>query len=231
MRRPARGCGDCPRKLTQPYARWCDDCRWRHRGKQPIYIWTPEKDAILKAKYEGRDGIPAAIAATFGWPSWVIKKRAALLGLTACPKNRRAWTPEEVRFLEDHAGTRLVAYIAKRLGRSITSVVLKLKHMHISRRIREGYTLRDLELCFGVDHHAIDGWIRRGLLRGRHRHGGEQRAFERDAWQFTDEGLLGFIRENPTAFELRRVDQTWFMDLVLAGGLLRAAEISKEPAA
>ena len=208
-----RKCRDCPRRFRARYARWCPGCRWRHRGKPAKYVWTPERDRVLCEKYDGRKGTPARIAASFGWPSWAVKRRAAVLGLTRPPVDRRPWTAEEQAFLEEHAGTRLAAFMANKLHRSVTSVVMKLKHLHVSRRIRDGYTLRDLELCFGVDHHLIHRWIREGKLAGSHRHGGSAPAFERDAWRFTDEDVQSFIRDHPTAFELRRVDQVWFLDL------------------
>ncbi len=102
--------------------------------------------------------------------------------------------------------------------------------MKISRRFRDGYTLRDLELCFGTDHHVIDRWIREGKLVGRRR--GTQRrgqggrpggvgAGPADAWHFTDEGLVRFFRNYPMEFRLDKVDQLWFLGLVLEVGLLR----------
>ncbi|MGE3152102.1 MAG: hypothetical protein AB7G48_11010 [Nitrospiraceae bacterium] len=39
----------------------------------------------------------------------------------------------------------------------------------------------------------------------------------------TDADLLRFITEHPLAFQLRKVDQFWFMDLVTNGGLVRKA--------
>ena len=42
-----------------------------------------------------------------------------------------------------------------------------------------------------------------------------------DAWYFTDQDLLHFIRNHPLEFRLDKVDQLWFLDLVLGGGLMR----------
>lgn len=178
--------------------------------KPALYVWTPAKDAVLRERYDGRKGSAAKLAAAFGWPKWVITKRAQGLGLCRPVENRQPWTPEEERLLEEMAGERAITFMARRLKRSDTSVALKLKRMKISCRIRNGYTLRDLELCFGVDHHLVNRWIRTGLLKGQRRFGA---GFAREAWAFTDGDLRRFVRENPTAFELRRVDQVWFLDL------------------
>jgi hypothetical protein len=234
-----RPCEDCGRPhIAGPYARWGLCCRWKHRGPPPTkkkYVWTPERDAIVRERYDSKvrgraDEIGQALG---GWPGWVVKKRAATLGLSMpWPADRRDWTPEEVRFLEEHAGNRLTHWIAKRLKRSETSVVLKLKRMKISRRWREGYTLRELELCFGTDHHVIERWIREGLLVGRRRGTRRQGPGGRgpgggyapaDPWVFEDEDLVRFIQGNPMAFRLDKVDQLWFMDLITAGGIMRRA--------
>jgi len=191
------------------------------------YLWTPERDQVLRERYDGKvKGRAAAIAASLGWPTWCIKKRAAALGL-CYPVDQKDWTPKEERFLWEHAGRRLTRWMARQLGRSEASVVLKLRRMKISGRYREGYTLQELELCFGCDHHMIDRWIRAGWLRGRRRgtrrnvgpHGGGPH----DPWVFSDAGLLAFIQAHPTDFRLDKVDQLWFMDLLLDGGLVARA--------
>jgi hypothetical protein len=193
------------------------------------YFWTAERDQVLRDRYDGKiKGRAAELAqAIGGWPTYEIKKRAGRLGLTH-PVDRRDWTRDEQRFLWEHAGSRHVHWLAKRLNRSEASVVLKLKRMHISRRWREGYTLRDLEACFGIDHHGIDRWIRDGWLHGRRR--GTRRAGvggrgggPADCWVFSDAAILQFIQAHPMAFRLDKVDQFWFMDLLRRGAVVRRA--------
>jgi hypothetical protein len=195
------------------------------------YDWTAERDAVLKAKYDGKiHGRAAEIGRELGYPTWRVKKRAAELGLCYASV-RTPWTKQEVAFLLEHAGSRTVQWMVKRLpGRTLTMVVLKLKRLRISRRWREGYTVRDLEECFGVDHHSLDRWIREGKLVGRRRGtdrkgpGGRPNgggAGPGDPWVFTDANCVRFIREHPTTFRLDKVDQVWFLDLVIGGGLLR----------
>lgn len=205
-------CDACPAPADKGrFARFCGQCRRQRMRKPAKYVWTPERDALLRARYDGRRFCGNKTAAALGWPKWVITKRAQELGLCRPVENRRPWTPQEERFLEDHAGTRLAAWIARQLGRTTTSVVMKVKHERLRLRIREGYTMRDLEMCFGVDHHAIERWLREGRLRGRRRY---ENGAARDAWVFRDEDLRAFVYNHPTAFDLRRVDQTWFLDLV-----------------
>lgn len=218
-------CADCSALFvgTVP-AKWCPSCRWRHRGRKPKkYVFSDDVDERIRKTYDGRvRGRAAAIGKALGWPSWQVKKRAGLLGLTH-PVNRKAWTTDDEAFLLDHCGSRHVHWIASKLGRSLASVVMKIKHLKISRRFREGYTLRELELCFGVDHRVIQGWAKDGKLEAGRR--GTQQ--EHDAWFVTDEQILVFVRDHPMAFRLDKVDQHWFMDLITSGNLIRQAIVDE----
>lgn len=123
--------------------------------------------------------------------------------------------------LERLLGKVSAATIAKRLKRTETSVVMKIKALGHSRRVSEGYTIRDLELCLGEDHHKIQKWIANGWLRdrlqGTRRHDGNGR----DIHRFREKDILNFIKNYPHEINLGKIDQTWFLDIVL----LRGAEL------
>lgn len=142
----------------------------RPRGIRPKYSWRPEYDAYLKAQYFGglnrRFRVLNRMIRLTGLPRWYIKRQAARLGLTM-HMDRKPWTRAELDVLNDLVGRVSVTTIAKRLRRPISSVTNKLKRLQISRRVRNGYTMRDLELCLGEDHHKLSGWIKNGWLRDR----------------------------------------------------------------
>lgn len=169
------------------------------------YHWNPEKDAVLRAHYTGKRGQAKVVAAKLGWPTYQICKRASLLGLSK-PRKHKPWTQEDIDKLENLIGINTVETIAAKLGRTVFSVRNQIYARGHSGRISEGYTLASLSECFGVDHHAVRRWLRLGLLKGRE---------EGSAWRFSDSDVIAFIRKNPHEFKLSRVDQTWFMDLML----------------
>lgn len=206
-----------------PSARFGPCCRWKQRGRRTLkYEWNSAKDDFLRSRYDSRVRRRThEIASALGWPVWVIKKRAQLLGLAQpWPATRRTWTTDDMALLEQYAGQRHVNWIAKRLKRPIVSVVLKLKRMDLRRRVTEGYTLRDLQDCFGVDHHVIERFVREGKLKVRRRN---PDAACRSPWLATDRDLLAFIRSHPTAINLAKVDALWFLDLVLGTHLMEDA--------
>lgn len=216
-----RPCADCGVPVQAKHARYCPDHRWRHRVKRGIHPqWTPARDALIRERYDvAVRGRAAELARLLHVPKWKLLRRAAELGLSKPVANRRPWTADEVQKLWAWAGSRTLTYMSRQLRRSMASVALKLKRERMSRRWREGYTMRDLEDCFGVGHRVLERWAERGWLSIRHR-GTDS---PHDAWYVTDADVLAFIMAHPTDFELRRVDQTWFMDLLLGGGVAARA--------
>src|SRR6266850_3731941 len=131
---------------------------------------------------------------------------------------RLPWAQAELDRLENLVGRLSSATIAKRLRRPESSVVNKLKRLGTSRRVRDGYTMRELELCLGEDHHKIAGWIKNGWLRdrlqGTRRHDGNRN----DIHRIREKDILTFIRNYPQELNLGKVDQMWFLDLLLLRG-------------
>ncbi len=193
----------------------------RPPGTTRRYTWRPEYDAYLKAQYFGglnrRFRVLNRMIRLTGLPRWYIKRQAARLGLTM-HMDRKPWTRGELDVLDDLVGRVSATTIAKRLRRPVSSVINKLKRMQISRRVRNGYTMRDLGLCLGEDHHKISGWIKNGWLQdrlqGTRRHDGNGR----DIHRISEKDILDFLRNHPQEINLGKVDQTWFLDLVLLKG-------------
>jgi hypothetical protein len=197
------------------------------------YIWRPEYGAYLKAHYFGglnrRFRVLNRMIRLTGLPRWYIKRQAARLGLTM-HMDRKPWTRAELDVLENLVGRVSSATIAKRLRRPESSVVNKLRRLGSSRRVRNGYTMRELELCLGEDHYKIAGWIKNGWLQdrlqGTRRHNGNGN----DIHRIREKDILSFIKTHPQEINLGKVDQTWFLDLVLLKGReVHQAKSSHDP--
>ncbi len=203
-------------------AKYCLKCRAERRRRARVkYVWRPEYDTYLKTQYFGglnrRFQVLNRMIRITGLPRWYIKKQATRLGLTM-HMDQRPWTPKEIDLLEKLVGKMSSRTIAKRLRRRESSVVNKLKRLGTSRRVRDRYTMRDLELCLGEDHHKIAGWIKNGWLQdhlqGTRRHNGNGN----DIHRIREDDIVDFIRNHPQEINLGKVDQTWFLDLVLLRG-------------
>jgi hypothetical protein len=203
-------------------AKYCSKCGADRRRRAKVkYTWRPEFDDILRAQYYGglnrRFQVLNRMIRVTGMPRWYIKRQAARLGLTM-KMDRQPWTRTELNLLEKLVGRVSTGTIAKRLHRPESSVANKLKRIGNSRRVREGYTMRDLEQCLGEDHHKISAWIANGWLRdrlqGTRRHDGNGN----DIHRIREKDILQFLKNHPQEINLGKVDQTWFLDLVLLRG-------------
>jgi hypothetical protein len=218
------GCACGEEFLGTLYQTRCRKCRFREASaaqwkvRRRKYDWTPERDQLLRDRYDSLvNGRVLQIARALGWPAWVIKKRAAALGIVTKVLHRHEWTPEQIAFLEEWTGSRSSKWIARRLGLNETCVINKQKRLGFSRRVQgDGYTVHELELCLGMDHRYINRWIREGKLKAKLR--GTDRPH--DAYVINDADVLAFLRAHQLDYNLRRVDQAWFLGLVF--GELRA---------
>jgi hypothetical protein len=177
----------------------------------------------MRAHYHGglhqRGRVIRELARQTGFPRWYIKRQARRLGFTL-HLDRQPWTEKELDILERLLGRVSAATIGKRLKRTETSVAMKIKSLGHSRRVSEGYTMRDLEECLGEDHHKIEKWVAKGWLRdhfqGTERHNGNGY----DIHRMQEKDIMEFIKHHPQEINLGKVDQVWFLDLVLLRGMV-----------
>lgn len=182
------------------------------KAGQPRYArrWprTEWHDRILQERYDSQTGTISDLQRQFGIPRFMVTHWAAQLGLTRLKEP--PWTPEEMAYLESNIHHAAVITIAHRLHRSVCAVKLKAKRLGLTKS-GEGYTLRQVCEGLGEDHHKVTRWVEVGALKASRRH----TLREHDMWLFTDENLRTFIRRCPMEINLRRVDQLWFMGLLV----------------
>lgn len=174
------------------------------------YFFGEEEDRLIRERYDSRTETIDELATLLRVPRWAVRRRAQQLGVARCKEPR--WTPQEEEYLEANLPRLSVLALAKTLRRSPTAVALKAKRLGL-RKGDSGYTLRSLALGFGVDDHTVGRWIRAGMLEAARRN--TQR--ERDMYLISEKAVREFIRRHPLEFDLRKVDQLWFIDLLTDG--------------
>lgn len=119
----------------------------------------------------------------------------------------REWTAEEEALLRELAGTMSLADLAAKLSafagypRTAEAVRIRAVRRGISLW-RQGWSLRDVEALFRVDHRTIVAWwITPGLLTGERWAG--RGPYE--SWLFTEAALRQFIVESGYAYNWRRM--------------------------
>lgn len=134
--------------------------------------WTAEDDDLLRSQYPlGKKAAIAAISAIQarhpGLTRREIAKRARALGLRCT---------DEVRRRDWDRGTDLVLLslvhqpkeiIARRLGRSVESIVARLRRLGKSADFFGGFKAKDLAVVLEVSETDVRRWQRNGWLRRR----------------------------------------------------------------
>ncbi|MGC2239162.1 MAG: hypothetical protein WA584_23605 [Pyrinomonadaceae bacterium] len=186
------------------------------------YNFTAQMDEEIRRAYIERPAsgaIPGVVDLSGKWsiPTWTIKRRAADLGLARAKK--AIWSEQELALLEAYAHLPCAA-ISRKLAarwffRTPHAVKLKLKRLKIRRSPDvDFYNVTGLADCFGVDSSVVLRWIRSGLLPVETlltRSDGQQRRLIREG------DVREFVCNNPMKFDIRKVDQLWFMDLITSG--------------
>lgn len=180
---------------------------------------TPEMDAYIREHYDSwTKGLPAEIGEALGLPVWLVHRRATRLGVAR--KKQPNWTKAEIEALHGLIATSSLETIARLLGRTKHAVNLMARRRGLAKRA-DAYTEASLAEALGVSPAWVASRVRSGGLRARLRGTERTEAQNGDYWYITDEAVLDYLVEHPHDIELRRVDQVWFLDLVL--GALREA--------
>ena len=181
----------------------------------------PQCDHIDNAVREGymhlkNKGDVKALAERIGRPAWWVQKRASGMGLARCNRTRTdCWTAPELALLEELAACDVNVIAAKfrkaGFARTATAIGIQLKRRKFDRTDPDRWTATELGPLLGVDPKTVQTWIAvRGLPATREAWGPNGRLMVQR------KQLRAWIATHQRYVDLRRVDQTWFMDLVLS---------------
>lgn len=175
------------------------------------YFFDEASDRLIRERYDSRTETICRLSKSLGVPGWAIKRRAQALGLARTKE--KPWSEKETAYLESNLHRLSLAVLARKTGRSVTAVAIKAKRLGI-RKIDEGYSVRSLAQAFGVDDHKIIDWINLGILTASRRNSERPR----DIYFISDRAIKRFVSAYPTEFDLKKVDQLWFIDLLAGVG-------------
>lgn len=178
--------------------------------------WTEEERQIVRRDYRGNRESVRSLAERLDVSFFGVRGQIAKMGISFRP-DRRSWTPEEDEQLRELITRHSPGAIAKRMHRSINSVVVRSTRLGLSRRVRDGWYTK-LEVCeiLGVDHHWVQNRIDSGALRASYHNGHRPRKNGGACWHIAQKSLRQFIRRYPQELKGRNVDIILIVD-ILAG--------------
>jgi len=202
-------CAQCGKGGASQTDGICGTCRLRAFGRaRRRYVWTEALRTELRAAYRlgklERARRLDELARRTGFGRGAFTAEAMRLGITQW--KRVVWAKEEDALLEELVGELTFKTIAKKLGRSISSVAARADYLDLSRRAAWGYTLSMAAKLLGVGHRTVERWADKGHLGKVHQ--------TNSGIRITEQNLARFLRMYPHEYDLRKVDQVWFKSMM-----------------
>lgn len=221
---------DCNARVLLKYGCYCDSCRANVRRKRKIYVSNGLIDAQIRCVYiekndKRRTAIPTTrqLAKKINWTTSAVRVRARELGLARTKDT--PWSEAELQILGRYAWMSpqriAIKLKAKGFHRTYTAIDVKLDRTY-ARRNTPYFTGRSLAQLFGVDSHVITRWINLSYLKAQRRGTDRHKGNGGDMYMIHEQDVYQFVLARPLEFDIRKVDQLWFLDLVTQGKIAGA---------
>jgi len=182
-------------------------------GNSPKHKWLDWERDIVRREYDGHNLSAIHIAGKLGVTLSAVKGQVQQMGI-AMDKSPR-WNDKEIEILREMITQYSSLTIAKRLNRSVNSIVVKSKRLGISRRVRDGwFTKKEVCEILGVDHKKIQRYIDGGELKATWHTGVKPHKNGLTMWHIVTEDLKDFVKKNIGDFQGRNVDLVMIVWLV-----------------
>jgi hypothetical protein len=184
-------------------------------GKARKHRWSGEEQAIVVRDYNHTRESIKLLAAKLGVTYFAVRGQIAILGLAR--DGRKPWSPQEDKRLGGLIPKYAPITVAKRMGRSVNSVVVRSKRLGIMRRYRDGWYTK-MEVCriLGVDHHWIQSRIDSGALKASY-HFPDHKPCQKgmSCWHIKDADLRKYIVSYCGELNGRHVDVISLVDILV----------------
>ena len=190
------------------------------RASKVNHRWTDEERAIIRRDFRhthaSRQELAHRLTEITGdkITEFSIAGQIAIMGI-AKSDDRRQWTPKEDQKLKNLMHIDNPRVVARKMKRSINSVVVRSKRLHISRRVRDGwYTKKEVMEILGHDHHWIQRRIDSGALKARWHYDTKPGMFGGSAWHIDEKDLKEFICRYPEELAGCNIDIIQLVDII-----------------
>lgn len=190
----------------------------RQNGSRHGAPWTEEESDYVRQHYEGNNASARRIGQVLGRTAYAVKGQVQVLGIaTAFDRQRQNWDPVQdeqlMTLLEKHPPRQ----VARKMHRSVNSIVLRAKRLGVSSRDHSGwYTSREVCEILGKNHKWVKRRIVDGLLVATSHYGGEVGQAGLSSYKIQESDLKDFIRRYPEELNGRNVDLVAIVE-ILAG--------------
>lgn len=176
--------------------------------------WTDEDREIVRRDYRHTHASRREIARRLGVTEFAVAGQIATMGI-AKRSDRRPWSADEDGKLWELITQYAPQTVARRMGRSVNSVVVRSKRLGISRRVRDGwFTKKEVCQILGVDHKWVQKRIDGVQLKASWHNGTKPTNGGSACWHILEKDLKEFIRRYPQDLTARNVDLIMVVDIL-----------------
>ncbi len=159
--------------------------------------WTDYEKDVIRSDYKHTRESAIELADRLGVTEYAVKGQIAIMGI-AKSDDRHPWSPEEKERLAELMTQYCPRRVARKMHRSINSVVVMAKRLNISRRYRTGwFTKREVCEILGHDHRWVQRRIDSGALVATYHHEARPQRNGMRSWHISEQDLIHFIRKYP----------------------------------
>ena len=184
------------------------------------YNFTQEIDKKIIETYTKENrlkGDISTLSSIIKIPKYIIYKRAKKLGINNILFNQK-WSSQELSLLNKNIN-KSVNFIYNLLIKNKfrrTKSAIKNKIEEIRKTIRiDTYNAHTLALCFGVNNDTVERWIHKNYLQAKK---------IGNLFSIQLINIKKFIQNYPNKFEISKVNQLWFLDVIFDGKLFKNLE-------
>lgn len=184
--------------------------------------WTDEERAIIRRDYkhsrESSQQLADYLSRVTGEriTEFGVKGQISIMGI-AKSDDRHPWSPEEDAKLRELILSFCPRVVARRMHRSINSVVVRSKRLNISRRCRNGwFTKKEVMEILGHDHKWVQRRFDSGALLATYHYDHRPTQKGGSAWHIAEQDLKKFIKAYPEELVGCNIDIIMIVEL-LAG--------------
>lgn len=177
--------------------------------------WTDEELEALRRDYQHTNKSRDELAVRLGVTKYAVSGQIRRMGLSR--HIGKAWSDVEDRKLLRLMETYCPEEVARRMHRSIGSVVVRAKRLGIRRRARSGwFTEKDVSEILGQTAKWVRKRIDMGQIVATYHNGHHPSTKGLSMWHIEEKDLRDFIRTYPQDLMGRNVDMIMVVD-ILAG--------------
>lgn len=178
--------------------------------------WTDDERDIIRRDYKHTRESCRQLAAQLGVTEFAVRGQVSTMGI-AKSDDRKPWSPEEEERLRKLIPEFCPRAIAKKMKRSLNSVVVKAKRLDLRRRYRDGwFTKREVCEILAHDHKWVQARIDSGALPATSHYGDRPTQLGMSAWHIREHDLVQFLRKYPQELVGCNIDIIMVVEL-LAG--------------